>query len=131
MKHFFHHSVCKVWFYARFACGNTCTIFLWRKESEQLKRENFFDGYFSFIQIFFSRVSFFLFFTHSFHFSSCPVINKERDTSILVHLRTKFQLHKSKFAWVRQFWENSQKIKNLKKFERFNRFWPNSIPWSI
>ena len=45
-----------------------------------------------------------------------------------MHLRTKFQLHKSKFVWVRQLWENSQKIKNLKKFERFNRFWPNSIP---
>ena len=47
---------------------------------------------------------------------------------VLVHLRTKFQLDKSKFAWVRQFWKNSQKIQNLKKFKRFNRFWPNSIP---
>ena len=48
--------------------------------------------------------------------------------SVLVHLRTKFQLDKSKFSWVRQFWKNSQKIQNLKKFERFNRFWRNSIP---
>ena len=48
--------------------------------------------------------------------------------SVLVHLPTKFQLDKSKFAWVRQFWKNSQQIENLKKFERFNRFWPNSIP---
>ena len=48
--------------------------------------------------------------------------------SVLVHLRTKFQLDKSKFAWVRQFWKNSQKIQNLKKFERINRFWPNLIP---
>ena len=31
-------------------------------------------------------------------------------------------------ARVRQFCKNSQKIQNLKKFERFNRFWPNSIP---
>ena len=48
--------------------------------------------------------------------------------SVLVHLPTKFQLDESKFAWVRQFWKNSQKIQNLKKFERSNRFWPNSIP---
>ena len=48
--------------------------------------------------------------------------------SLLVHLRTKFQLDKSKFAWVRQFWKNSQKIRNVTRFERFNRFWPNSIP---
>ena len=48
--------------------------------------------------------------------------------SVLVHLRTKFQLDKLKFAWVRQFWKNSQKIQNLKKFECSNRFWPNSIP---
>ena len=47
---------------------------------------------------------------------------------VLVYLRRKFQLYKSKFAWVRQIWENSQKIKSLKKFERFNRFWLNSIP---
>ena len=45
-----------------------------------------------------------------------------------MHLPTKFQLDKSKFACVRQFWKNSQKIQNLKKFERFNRFWPNLIP---
>ena len=45
-----------------------------------------------------------------------------------MHLPTKFQLDKPKFAWVRQFWKNSQKIQNLKKIERFNRFWPNSIP---
>ena len=32
------------------------------------------------------------------------------------------------FAWFRQFWKNSQKIPNLKKFKSFNRFWPNSIP---
>ena len=31
--------------------------------------------------------------------------------SVFVHLRTKFQLEKSKFAWVRQFWENSQTFK--------------------
>ena len=29
---------------------------------------------------------------------------------------------------VRQFRGNFQKIQNLKKFERFNRFWPNYIP---
>ena len=40
-----------------------------------------------------------------------------------VHLRTKFQLDKSKFAL-----ENFEKIQYLKKFECFNRFWPNSIP---
>ena len=34
---------------------------------------------------------------------------------VLVHLPTKFQLYKSKFVGVRQFWENSEKIKNLKK----------------
>ena len=45
-----------------------------------------------------------------------------------MHLCTKFQFYKSKFSWVRQFWENYQKIQKLKKFERFNRFWPNSIP---
>ena len=45
-----------------------------------------------------------------------------------MYLRTKFQLDKSKFGWVRQFWKNSQKIQNLKKFECFNRFRPNSIP---
>ena len=45
-----------------------------------------------------------------------------------MHLRTIFQFDKSKFAWVRQFWKNSQKIQNLKKFECFNRLWPNSIP---
>ena len=33
---------------------------------------------------------------------------------VIMHLPTKFQLYKSKFAWVRQFWENSQKIKNQK-----------------
>ena len=48
--------------------------------------------------------------------------------SVLVHLRIKFQLDKSKFSWVRQFWNDSKKIQNLKKFERFNRFWPNLIP---
>ena len=48
--------------------------------------------------------------------------------SVLVHLCTKFQLDKSKFAWVSQFLKNSQKIQNLKKFKCFNRFWPNSIP---
>ena len=45
-----------------------------------------------------------------------------------MHLRTKFQLDKSKFAWVRQFWKNSQKVQNVKKCECSNRFWPNSIP---
>ena len=48
--------------------------------------------------------------------------------SVLVHLPTKFQLDKSKFTWVKQFRKNSQEIQNLKKFERFNRFSPNSIP---
>ena len=48
--------------------------------------------------------------------------------SVLVHFPIKFQLDKSKFAWVRQFWENFQKIQNLKKFQRFNRLWPNLIP---
>ena len=32
-----------------------------------------------------------------------------------------------KFCY-KTFWKNSQKIQNLKKFECFNRFWPNSIP---
>ena len=45
-----------------------------------------------------------------------------------MYLRTKFQFYKSKFVWLRQFWENSLKIKNRKNFERFNRFLPNSIP---
>ena len=40
----------------------------------------------------------------------------------------KFQLDDSKFAQVRQFRANFQKIQNLKKFERFNRCEPNSIP---
>ena len=44
-----------------------------------------------------------------------------------MNLRTEFQLYKSKFAWVRQFWGSSQKFKNLKKFERLDRFWPNLI----
>ena len=59
--------------------------------------------------------------------SHIPTLTRNK-TRVLVHLRTKFQLHKSKFAWVRQFWENSQKIKNLKKFEPSNRFRPNLIP---
>ena len=33
----------------------------------------------------------------------------------------------SKFAQVTQFRENFQENQNLKKFERFNRFWSNSI----
>ena len=37
----------------------------------------------------------------------------------LLHSRTKFEPDNSKFA---QFIENFQKIQNLKKFERFNRF---------
>ena len=47
---------------------------------------------------------------------------------VLVHSSTKFQLKNSKFAQVKQFRANFQKIKNLKKFERFNRFWLNSMP---
>ena len=39
--------------------------------------------------------------------------------SVLVNLRTKFQLDKSKFAWVRQFWENSRKIQKIERFEFF------------
>ena len=42
--------------------------------------------------------------------------------SVLVHLRTKCQLDKLEFAWVRKFWKNSQKIQNLKKIECFSRF---------
>ena len=41
---------------------------------------------------------------------------------------TKFELDKSKFTHVRHFRANFQKIQTLEKFERFNRFWPNSIP---
>ena len=51
-----------------------------------------------------------------------------KDHSVLVHLSTKIQLDQWKFAWIRHLWENSQKNQNLKKFKRFNRFWPNSIP---
>ena len=62
--------------------------------------------------------------------SSPPILIKFgiKRHSVLMHFLTKFQLDKSKFAWVRQFWKNSEKIQNLKKFERFNRFWPNLIP---
>ena len=48
--------------------------------------------------------------------------------SVLVHSSTKFQLDNSKFVQVTQCRANLQKIQNLKKFERFNRFWPNLIP---
>ena len=44
-----------------------------------------------------------------------------------MYLRTKFQLHISKFAWVRQLSENSQNIQNSKKFECLSRFLPKSI----
>ena len=37
-------------------------------------------------------------------------------------------LNNSKFSQVTQFRENFQKIQNLKKFKRSNRFWSNSIP---
>ena len=33
-----------------------------------------------------------------------------------------------KFAQVRQFRANFQKIQDLKEIDRFDRFWPNSIP---
>ena len=46
----------------------------------------------------------------------------------LVRSRTKFELDNLKFAQVRQFRANFRKIQNLKKFERFDRFWPNSTP---
>ena len=45
-----------------------------------------------------------------------------------MHSSTKFQLDNSNFAQVRRFRGNFQKVPNLKKFDRFNRFWPNSIP---
>ena len=45
-----------------------------------------------------------------------------------MHSSAKFQLATSKFAQVKQFRANVQKIQNLKKFECLNRFWPNSIP---
>ena len=45
-----------------------------------------------------------------------------------MHSYTNFKLINSKFAQVKKFRENFRKIKNLKKFERSNRFWPNSIP---
>ena len=63
-------------------------------------------------------------------FKSPPIFTKFsfKHHSVLVYSRTEFQLDESKFAWVRQLRKNSQKIQNLKKFERFNRFWPNSIP---
>ena len=59
-----------------------------------------------------------------------PILTKFgiKHHSVFVHFCTKFQLDKLEFAWVRQFWVNSQIIQNLKKFERFNRFLPNSLP---
>ena len=42
--------------------------------------------------------------------------------------RMEFELDNSKFAQVRQFGVNFQKIHNLKKFEGPHRFLPNSIP---
>ena len=47
---------------------------------------------------------------------------------VLVHSRTKFELDKSKFAPVKQFRANLKTNKNLKKSERLNRFWRNSLP---
>ena len=47
---------------------------------------------------------------------------------VLVHLYTNCELNNSKFAQVTQFRGYFQKIQNLKKFERFNRLWLNSIP---
>ena len=47
---------------------------------------------------------------------------------VLVRSYTDFELNKLKFAQVIQIRVNLQKIQNLKKFERFNRFWSNSIP---
>ena len=47
---------------------------------------------------------------------------------VSVNLCTNFELNNSKFAQVTQFTGNLKKIQNLKKFERFNRFWANSIP---
>ena len=41
---------------------------------------------------------------------------------LLVHSHTKLQLDNSKFALLRQFWKNFQKIQNFKKFDRSNRF---------
>ena len=41
---------------------------------------------------------------------------------ILAHSYTNFTFNNSKFAQVTQFRKNFQKIQNLKKFERSNRF---------
>ena len=63
-----------------------------------------------------------------------PILTKFRIKHYLVlvrsqNLSTKFELHNSKFAQVRQFRAKTcRKVQNLKKFERSDRFWPNSIP---
>ena len=62
---------------------------------------------------------------------SRPILTKfstKHYPSIFVHSRIKFEHDKSKLAQARQFRANFQKIQNLKKFECFNRFWPNSVP---
>ena len=61
---------------------------------------------------------------------SRPILTKFsiKHHPVFVHSHTKLQLDKSKFAWVWQFWEGSQKIENMKKFEQLSLFWPNSIP---
>ena len=51
-----------------------------------------------------------------------------RHFSVSVHLGKKFELDKSKLAQVRQFTADFQKIQNLKKSERLNRFSCNLIP---
>ena len=47
---------------------------------------------------------------------------------VLVHSYTNFELNNSKFAQVTQFGKYFQKIQNIKKFERLDRFWSNLIP---
>ena len=52
-----------------------------------------------------------------------PILTKFRPEHylILVHLQTQFEIDNSKFAQVRQFRDNFQRIQNRKKLERFNR----------
>ena len=54
------------------------------------------------------------------------IIFRIKRYSVLVHSRTKSELDDSMFSQVTKLRENFQKIPNLNKFERFDRFWPNS-----
>ena len=56
------------------------------------------------------------------------MLTKFRIKHDLVHLYPSFEFDNWKFAQGTQFREKFQKIQNLKKFARSNRFWSNSIP---